>query len=63
MSALQDLVGKVVSLSVRYAGVIYAIPVAHIMSVDTEWVSYTVPDGTQELIRQEDIVSIKVRNS
>lgn len=61
MAALQNIVGKVVSLNVRYAGVIYAIPVAEIMSVDSDWVSYKVPDGTQELIRQEDIVSIKVR--
>lgn len=61
MAALQNIVGKVVSLNVRYAGVIYAIPVAEIMFVDSDWVSYKVPDGTQELIRQEDIVSIKVR--
>ena len=61
MTALQNIVGKVVSLNVRYAGVIYSIPVAEIMSVDSDWISYKVPDGTQELIRQEDIVSIKVR--
>jgi hypothetical protein len=61
---LRDLVGKTVDLTVRSAAdasVIYIIGSCVVMSVDADWISYKVPEGTQELIRQEDIVSIKVR--
>lgn len=61
MTLLQDLVGKTVDIKMKSAGVIYVIPACTIMSVDTEWISYKVPEGEQALIRQEDVISIKLR--
>jgi hypothetical protein len=61
---LQDLVGKTVDLTVRNpadATCIYIIGSCTIMSVDATWISYKVPEGEQALIRQEDIVAIKLR--